>query len=137
MPPHNFNQDCIRKERNHAYGPMIIERITPYKYNSDFRKVYLQLSRPETSKHVISAWKRDLLGSSSARSTIKYDSIKPTTMCMLKGVPLSTDDINIEKDIERVSLQEWKTYNTMLLTFRKEHIYILYIYVLYMYVCSD
>ena len=73
------------KKENHAYGPMIIERINPYKYNSDFRKVCLQLSRSETSKHVISAWKRDLFGGSSARSTIKYDSIKPTTMRMLKG----------------------------------------------------
>ena len=113
MPPHNFNQDSIRKEINNAYGRMIKERITQYKYNSDFRKVCLQLSRSETSKHVISAWKRDLFGGSSARSTIEYDSIKPTTMCMLKGVPLSTEDINIEKDIERVPLNEWKTYNTM------------------------
>ena len=56
---HNFNQDGIHKEINHAYEPMIIERITPYKYISDFLKVCLQLSRSETAKHVASAWKSD------------------------------------------------------------------------------
>ena len=67
----NFNQDRIRKENNHAYGPIIIERITPYKYISDFPKVCLQLSRSETAKHVASAWKSGLFGCSSARTTIK------------------------------------------------------------------
>ena len=80
---------------------MIIKCITPYKCNSDFPKVCLQLYRSETAKHVIAARKRDLFGGSSARSTIKYDAVKPTPMCMLKGVPLSTDNINIGKDIER------------------------------------
>ena len=107
---------------------MIIERITPYKYNSDFPKLCLQLSRSETAKHVASAWKIDLFGGSSARSTIKYDAIKPTTMCMLKGVPLSTDDVNIVKDIERVYnnipakrlYKNGKQLHTMLLTFTSE-----------------
>ena len=46
------------------------------------------------------------------------------TMCMLKGVPLSTDDMNIEKDIERVHnnisvkrpYKNGKQFHTMLLT---------------------
>ena len=78
---HNFNQDRIRKEINHAYGSMIIERITPYKYYSDLAKLCLQLSRSETAKHVVSAWKTYLFDGSSARSTIKYNAIKPTTIC--------------------------------------------------------
>ena len=78
---HNFNPDRIRKEINHAYGSMIIERITPYKYYSDLPKLCLQLSRSETAKHVVSAWKTDLFDGSSARSTIKYNAIKPATIC--------------------------------------------------------
>ena len=82
---------------------MILDCVTPYSYNSGFPKVCLQLWRSETAKHVISAWKTDLFGGSSARSTIKYDAIKQTTMCKLKSpYPLSTEDINIEKDIARV-----------------------------------
>ena len=125
---HNFNQDRIHKEINHAYGPMIIERITPYKYISDFPKVCLQLSRSETAKHVASAWKSDLFGGSSARTTIKYDAIKPTTMMCMLCMPLSTDDINIMKDIERVYnnisakrlYKNGKQLHTMLLTFASE-----------------
>ena len=49
-------------------------------------------------------------------------------MCTLKGVPLSTDDINIEKDIERVDnnisakslYKNGKQLYTMLLTFTSE-----------------
>ena len=78
--------------------------------------------------YLISAWKTDLFGGSSARATIKHDASKPTTMCMLKGVPLSTDDINIEKDIERVYnnisakrlYQNGKQLYTTLLTFTSE-----------------
>ena len=33
---HNFNQDHILKTINYADGPIIIKRITSYKYNSDF-----------------------------------------------------------------------------------------------------
>ena len=103
---------------------MILDCVTPYSYKSGFPKVCLQLSRSETAKHVISAWKTDLFGGSSACSTIKYNAIKRTTMCMLKSpYPLSTDDINIEKDIERI-------YNNMsaicLYKYRKQlHIMVL------------
>ena len=107
----NFNQDRIRKEINlmDLMDLIMLQWTndyrtyhTQYKYNSDFSKACLQLSRSETAKHVISALISDLFGGSSACSAIKYDAVKPTTMCMLKGLPLSTDDINIEKDIERV-----------------------------------
>ena len=82
---------------------MILDYVTPYSYNSGFPKVCLQLWRSETAKHVISAWKTDLFGGSSARSTIKYNAIKWTTMCKLNcPYILSTDDIYIEKDIQRI-----------------------------------
>ena len=58
---------------------------------------------------------------------IKYDAVKPTPMCMLKGTPLSTDNINIEKDIERVYnisakrlYKNCKQLYTKLLTFTSE-----------------
>ena len=68
-----------------------------------------------------------LFGGSSGRSTIKYDAVKPTSTCMLKGVPLSTNNINIEKDIKRVYnisakrlYKKWKQLHTMLLAFTSE-----------------
>ena len=74
---------------------------------------------------ILSSW---LWLSSQYTLNIKYNAIKPTAMCMLKGVPLSTDDINIVKDIERVYnnisskrlYKNGKQLHTMLLTFTSE-----------------
>lgn len=96
-----FDQDNIRRIINKSYGPVIIEQIKPYHYNSDHPKLTLQMANVESAINLISVWKSDLFNGSTARHTINPKTINENTV-MLKGVPIDADDNNIQQDIGNI-----------------------------------
>ena len=93
-----FNQDQIRKVINDIHGPIIIEKIVPYKYQTNKPKITIQFNTVDKAKRIVSAWKSNAFEGSTARLTINPQELNKLS-CMMKGVPLSATDEEIQADV--------------------------------------
>lgn len=88
----SLNQDKIRQALSTKHGPMFIDLINRYKFNSSNPKLIVQLSTEEKAQQVVDNWDSSTLGNStSARRTMKPSS-DSDNVGMAKGVPLDIDD---------------------------------------------
>lgn len=85
------DQDEIRKTIGENHGPLIIDFINRYHFNSASPKFIVQFSSPENATRVVDEWKPDSLGGSVARKTINPKD-NPTHIGMVKGVPRDIAD---------------------------------------------
>ena len=99
MTHSNFNQDTIRRTLNKTFGPIIIEKITRYNFNTNNPKIMIQFNHQETRNNILRKWNTDLFGGSSIRQTIDPKSLTEN-MGMLKGVPLDAEDSTVVNDIK-------------------------------------
>ena len=95
----NFNQDTIRRTLNKTFGPIIIEKVTRYNFNTNKPKIMIQFNHQETRNNILRKWNTDLFGGSSIRQTIDPRSLTEN-MGMLKGVPLDAEDSTVINDIK-------------------------------------
>ena len=98
---YTFNQDQIQRVINDIHGPIIIEKIVPYKYQTNKPKIPIQFTTDDKAKRIVSAWKSNAFEGSTARLTINPQELNKLS-CMMKGVPLSATDEEIQADVKRL-----------------------------------
>lgn len=87
------NQDAIRRTLCANHGPLLIDSITRYKFQSANPRFMIQLASPELVKQIVEEWKPESFDGSTARATIK-----PTTddhVGMARHIPLDVTDEEI------------------------------------------
>ena len=87
----NFSHDIVRRSICKSYGPVIIEKVNRYRYNSDNPRIMLQLESPQAVLSLIDRWDNGTFGGSSVRCTIDPKSLNEN-VAMLRGVPLDAID---------------------------------------------
>lgn len=95
-----LNHDIIRRTLSNNHGPLIVDMINRYKFNSANPRYIVQLSSEEDVTTVISDWKPDSFGGSTARRTISPNAIDHVGMA--RGVPLDIEDSTIKEVIDTV-----------------------------------
>jgi len=93
-----FDQDSVRRTICHAFGPLIIERVTRYNYNSEKPKLSIQFNDQQTAERIVASWQTNIFGSSTARTTVNPSSQAENSV-MMYGVPIDCSDNEIEADI--------------------------------------
>ena len=96
----SLNYDKIRHTLSDHHGPMMIDHITRYKFQSENPRYMIQLSRIEDASRVVNEWVAGSFGGSTARLTIKPDSGDSTGM--MRGVPLDISESVIQQATENV-----------------------------------
>ena len=94
----HFDPDVVRRTVSHSFGPVIIEKITKYKYASERPKLAIQFKDQQTAVNIVSNWKPTIFGSSTARTTIDPKSLTENCV-MMYGVPIDCADDDIQSDI--------------------------------------
>ena len=94
----DFNIDTIKRDLNKIHGPTIIKKVNKYNFRSDSPKLMIELDSEVSATKLLSNWKKDTFGGSSARKTIDPCSLKMNS-AMLKGVPLDTEEEALQLDI--------------------------------------
>lgn len=92
-PLKSLPHDTIRRTLSTNHGPLIIDSISKYHFNSTNPRLMIQLSSKETVEKVVTDWRPDSFGGTTVRATIKPSS--NTLHGMVKGVPLDITDHDI------------------------------------------
>ena len=92
----SVNQDDIRKAISNNHGPLIIDSIRKYKFDSPNPRFMVQLGTTTDVDKVVTNWKADSLGGTWVRGTMLPNEI-PTGM--MRGVPLDIDPVDIAQAI--------------------------------------
>ena len=79
-------QDTIRRTLCNNHGPLIIDLINRYRFNSSNPRFIIQFDSIETATKIAQEWKSDSFGGSAVRTTINPNDIS-AHIGMVKGVP--------------------------------------------------
>jgi len=124
----HLNQDIIRRTLSTNHGPLLIDFINRYKFNSANPRFIIQLNSTEDAAKVLKDWKPESFGGSSVRTTI--DPKENTTFIgMVKGVPRDIDDSELEAALKEQYphatfnrlVKEGQPLRTLKLTFVSEN----------------
>ena len=96
----SLKHDTIRHTLSANHGPIMIDKINRYRFQSDNPKYMIQLSSVEAVQKVVNNWNADSFGGSAARATIKPDNNISTGM--MRGVPLDIAEDTIQQAVESV-----------------------------------
>ena len=94
-----FSHDLVRRTINQEYGPILIKKISPYKFNSDNPRIMIQMDSPVAADDMIKKWKTKTFGDSHVRKTINPKTFT-VNVAMLKGVPLDVIDAELEEQVQ-------------------------------------
>ena len=90
------DQDTIRKLISANHGPLIIDSIRRYRFQSDNPRFMVQFGSTDDVHKIIASWKPGALGGTAVRGTILPSEIPAG---MMRGVPLDLSPNAIEKAI--------------------------------------
>lgn len=93
----SLNQDQIRRAISTDYGPIIIDSIRRYKFNTANPRYIVQLGSASDVDILVEKWKTGTLGGSSIRGTIKPSE---SFVGMMRGVPLDIDTKSIQSSVD-------------------------------------
>ena len=93
-----FNPDIIRRAICEHFGPTLIEKVSPYHFNSNKPKVIVQLKDENSATTLVNNWSSHILNGSEVRNTINPLE-RDKNSVMMKGVPLDYDHKTMEEEI--------------------------------------
>ena len=69
----NFSHDLVRWAVNIKYGPILIEKINRYKFDTNTPHTMMQPRSPEAANSLILKWEKDTFGGSEVRNSKNFE----------------------------------------------------------------